>query len=151
VTAADIVDANRTGLPHLVFDGASLPLPDRSVDIALLVFVLHHARDPDGLLRDAARVARTVVVVETTPEESRRRRIEATDRLANRLRPMSLRDEERWLRMRPAAEWRRRIAGAGLEVITERSRGGLLHPQTLFVTRPAPGLSTRTRDDVAAR
>jgi SAM-dependent methyltransferase len=52
-----------------IFDGARLPFADKSVDVAFLVFVLHHADDPGILLREAARVARqAVIVVEDTPE-----------------------------------------------------------------------------------
>lgn len=50
------------------FDGARLPYRDLSFDVALIVFVLHHADDPGVLLREASRVARrAVIVVEDTP------------------------------------------------------------------------------------
>jgi ubiquinone/menaquinone biosynthesis C-methylase UbiE len=52
-----------------IFDGFRLPYADQSVDVAFLVFVLHHADDPGILLREAARVARqAVIVVEDTPQ-----------------------------------------------------------------------------------
>jgi|OpeIllAssembly_1097287.scaffolds.fasta_scaffold398332_1 hypothetical protein len=46
------------------FDGATLPLDDQSVDFALFTDVLHHVPDPRRapLLREAARVARAVIV-----------------------------------------------------------------------------------------
>ena len=51
-----------------LFDGNRLPYADQSVDIAFLVFVLHHAEDPGVLLHEASRVARkSVIVIEDTP------------------------------------------------------------------------------------
>src|SRR5688572_13834404 len=51
-----------------LFDGFRLPYADKSVDVAILVFVLHHAEDPGVLLHEAARVARqNVIVIEDTP------------------------------------------------------------------------------------
>lgn len=50
------------------FDGRNLPFADKSVDMAMLIFVLHHADDPSVLLLEASRVAReAVLVVEDTP------------------------------------------------------------------------------------
>lgn len=44
------------------YDGLHLPNPDRSVDVALLVDVLHHTGEQLDLLRETARVAREVVI-----------------------------------------------------------------------------------------
>jgi SAM-dependent methyltransferase len=44
------------------FDGRQLPFGDRHFDAALLVDVLHHASDPLGLLAEAQRVARVVLI-----------------------------------------------------------------------------------------
>ena len=50
------------------FDGNRLPYADKSIDVVLLIFVLHHAEEPKVLLREASRIARrAVVVVEDTP------------------------------------------------------------------------------------
>src|SRR6266849_4326501 len=45
------------------FDGASLPFPDGVFDVCLFVDVLHHTQDPSILLREAARVSRTFVLL----------------------------------------------------------------------------------------
>ncbi len=137
VTLMDVADDNRTPLTHVTVDGTTLPCADESVDLVLLVFVLHHARDPDAVLGEVRRVSRgRVVVVESTPPERMRWLTEGLDRWANRLRGPALRAQEPWLRMRTDEEWRRRFEGAGLRVVIEASRGRLLHPQTLFVLEP---------------
>lgn len=52
-----------TAIPVQEFDGRILPLDDASRDVVLMVDVLHHAEDPQLLLREAARVARTAVII----------------------------------------------------------------------------------------
>ena len=57
------------------FDGNRLPYRDKSIDVALLIFVLHHAEEPSVLLREASRIARrAVIVVEDTPCSALERR-----------------------------------------------------------------------------
>jgi SAM-dependent methyltransferase len=50
-------------IPCTSFDGASLPFADGSFDGCLLVDVLHHTDDVTILLREAARVSRSFVLV----------------------------------------------------------------------------------------
>jgi SAM-dependent methyltransferase len=45
------------------FDGVSLPFTDRSFDVCQFVDVLHHTKDVRILLREAARVTRTFVLI----------------------------------------------------------------------------------------
>ncbi len=44
------------------FDGAQIPYPDSKFDLALFVDVLHHTPDPSVLLREAARVAKSILL-----------------------------------------------------------------------------------------
>lgn len=65
VSLVDVVD--KSMLPHLaptVYDGATLPWPDNTFDVALLITVLHHIPDPEQTLREASRIARRVIVIE---------------------------------------------------------------------------------------
>jgi SAM-dependent methyltransferase len=50
-------------IPCRRFDGAQLPFPDRAFDVCLFVDVLHHTTDVTQLLREAARVARTCILL----------------------------------------------------------------------------------------
>jgi SAM-dependent methyltransferase len=58
VTAADVVDKNRTDVPLVVYDGARLPFDDDSFDVVTILYVLHHAADDGAILAEAARVCR---------------------------------------------------------------------------------------------
>ncbi len=64
------VDVDNFHGPRLVktviYDGKTLPFPDRSFDTALLLMVLHHTPDPKAVFLEASRVAREVVVIETS-------------------------------------------------------------------------------------
>src|SRR4051794_30760003 len=76
VTAIDVVDYNATDLPLKLYDGTRLPFEDNQFDIAILVFVLHHAPDPKSLLLEAARVSRSaILLVEDCPRNSVERRL----------------------------------------------------------------------------
>ena len=63
ITGIDVLVRPQTSFFVQPFDGISLPLADESVDIALLVDVLHHTTDPMVLLREAQRVARQSIVI----------------------------------------------------------------------------------------
>jgi SAM-dependent methyltransferase len=52
------------------FDGVSLPFPDDSFDVCLFVDVLHHTQDPAILLREAARVSRSFVLLKDHLDEN---------------------------------------------------------------------------------
>jgi SAM-dependent methyltransferase len=68
VSGIDIAVRAGTHIPVQAFDGLSIPFANRSVDVVMLVDVLHHAEDPMRLLGEAARVARQAVVLkDVTP------------------------------------------------------------------------------------
>jgi len=58
--------ARERGVDAYVVEGDMLPFPDKSFDSVLLFEVLEHLSDPDRVLREARRVARTNVIL-TTP------------------------------------------------------------------------------------
>ena len=63
VTGIDVMVRERTSIPVVGFDGTTIPYPANSHDVVLFVDVLHHTRDPQVLLNEAARVARGLVII----------------------------------------------------------------------------------------
>jgi SAM-dependent methyltransferase len=137
VTLADVVDFNRSSLPLHLHDGRTLPFADGRFDLTLLVFVLHHAEDPERVLAEARRVTRgAVVVVESVYEGPVQRELmERLDRLANALRSGG-RMAEQPPRFRTDAEWRSAFARLGLRVVAESRRGRWVHVQRLYTVGP---------------
>jgi len=68
VTALDVAPFAITGeIKPVIYDGYSMPFPDRTFDLALLMTVLHHTRNPVRVLKEAGRVAEHILVVEDLP------------------------------------------------------------------------------------
>ena len=63
LTGIDVLVRPKTHIPVQEFNGLTLPMGDRAVDVILLVDVLHHADDPMRLLIEAARVARQAIII----------------------------------------------------------------------------------------
>ncbi len=67
VTPVDVDDFHGPRLVKTkIYDGKTLPFPDRSFDTALLLMVMHHTPDPETVFSEASRVAREVLVIETS-------------------------------------------------------------------------------------
>ncbi|MGE0431435.1 MAG: class I SAM-dependent methyltransferase [Planctomycetota bacterium] len=133
VQLCDVVDLNRTALPHVVYDGRTLPFADQSFDTVLIVLTLHHCADPDAVLAEAARVARQRVVITesvwTTPWN--RRVLLVLDTLANRLRASDHIDAA--INVRRPEEWEAAIARAGLRVTETHWLNRFVHQHLLLV------------------
>ncbi|MCO5168724.1 MAG: class I SAM-dependent methyltransferase [Planctomycetes bacterium] len=143
VVLADIVDARRTRAPFVRHDGARLPFRDGAFDTVVLSLVLHHAADPDAVLREASRVARARVVVTESTYEGPAGRLLLTclDRLANSLREgAALGAFSAPLSFRTVQEWQNAFARAGLRLRATRWLNRRVHLHVLFElepTRPA--------------
>ena len=71
VVALDL--ANLSFVRHvepIVYDGERMPFDDESFEVAMVITVLHHARNPDAVLAELRRVAKRVIVIEEIYENS---------------------------------------------------------------------------------
>jgi ubiquinone/menaquinone biosynthesis C-methylase UbiE len=76
----DIVDIRKKEkLPFIVYDGKKLPFDNSEFDVSILNETLHHCEDPESVLIEARRVAKSVYVIEhfPKPETSIKELIEA--------------------------------------------------------------------------
>ncbi len=72
VFLVDIVDYNYTDLPLILYnpEEEKIPLADGEVDTTILYTVLHHANDPEFLIKEAARITKNrLVIIEVYIEE----------------------------------------------------------------------------------
>jgi SAM-dependent methyltransferase len=63
VSGAEFLPRVDCAIPCFGFDGVHLPYPDQSFDGCMFVDVLHHSRDALAILRDAARVSRSFILI----------------------------------------------------------------------------------------
>jgi SAM-dependent methyltransferase len=66
ICGVDVGQRDHTHIAVSAFDGTTLPFADQSFDAAMLIDVLHHTDDPQVLLREAARVAKLVILKDHT-------------------------------------------------------------------------------------
>ncbi|KKQ94853.1 MAG: hypothetical protein UT66_C0022G0011 [candidate division CPR2 bacterium GW2011_GWC1_39_9] len=64
VHGLDIKDRNTASISFKVYDGEHMPFKDQEFDIGLLIFTLHHTKDPDQVLKEAKRVCRKIIILE---------------------------------------------------------------------------------------
>lgn len=63
VICIDIADRHRFGIPFVRCDARALPFPDKSFDVTLLSFVLHHLPECGRLLSEVKRTSRKRIIV----------------------------------------------------------------------------------------
>jgi len=65
IDALDVSDSSyTTSLRPILYDGERMPFDTGAYETALLLTVLHHIAEPEAILREAARVARRVIIIE---------------------------------------------------------------------------------------
>ena len=65
VTPLDVTNKSKVlDITPTVYDGKEIPFPDDTFDVALLITVLHHTKNPTHILREAKRVAKRIVIME---------------------------------------------------------------------------------------
>lgn len=121
-TGVDVLVRPDPRIPVGAFDGVHVPRADASVDVVLLVDVLHHAAQPEALLAECARVAARRVIVKDHIQRN------AWDRLTLRFMdwvgnsPHGVRLEYRYF---DDAAWSRALEGARLREEERSDRIGL--------------------------
>lgn len=63
LTVIDVVKPGLQRSPVVIYDGGTLPFPDKAFDVSMFITVLHHIGDLDHVFREALRVTRRSVVV----------------------------------------------------------------------------------------
>ena len=64
----DVVDIRKgEKLPFVIYDGKNLPFGNLEFDVSLLNETLHHCEDPESVLIEARRVAKSIYVIEHFP------------------------------------------------------------------------------------
>ena len=152
VELADVVDLNRTALAHQLYDGCRLPYAAHRFDVTVLYYVLHHAAQPEAVLREALRVTRRrVVVVESVVSGPVQHRVlRSLDRFANRLRSggvMTAQEED--LSFRRAGEWAMLARDLGARVVRQRREPHPVHPTSSYVLAP-PDTGSDSRSDAGS-
>lgn len=71
VQSIDVSDFNATDRSLTVYDGEHIPYEEKSFDVVLLLFVLHHAANPEKVLNEAKRVCRGRIIVFEDINETR--------------------------------------------------------------------------------
>jgi SAM-dependent methyltransferase len=71
VRGVDVLVRETVSIPVMAFDGCELPVDNGSVDVVTFADVLHHTYNQRQLLAEAARVARSAVVIKDHLAESR--------------------------------------------------------------------------------
>ena len=145
VHGVDIVDIRRNkDYPFRLYDGVKLPFLDRTFDLVVLSFVLHHVPNERkvALLEEALRVSRAkVVIIEDTPST-------VFDRLMNRRHGEAYRRKigsTAAFGFLTEGEWRWLFRGMGLEPEARplsRFCRSILQPfaRTAFILRKARAL-----------
>lgn len=64
----DVKDLRVFDIPFKIIDGKFLPFPEKTFDVVLVNYVLHHSGDPIFLLKEAKRVGQKIIVYEDLPE-----------------------------------------------------------------------------------
>jgi len=113
ITPVDVADFHGIRvLETTIYDGKKLPFPNKSFDTALLLMVLHHTPDPQLVFSEAARVAKEIVVIETSYTNSFDKFLTVVaDAIGN------LRLNAFWKCYKTDKEWRELFAKNGFKVV----------------------------------
>lgn len=135
VMLADVRPSNRTDLPFTLVEGR-LPFEDERFDATVLYYVLHHAADPERVVREALRVTRGPVIIAESVFDGpvNHAVLRFLDVWANRLRSGgAMRAQEEHLCFRTVDGWQSLFGSLGAHVERTWRRGRWLHRRAYFV------------------
>ena len=132
----DVGDFNRSKLPLVVYDGKNIPFSDNSFDSSLLLFVLHHCKDPLSVLKEAIRVTKKRIIIyeDTYTSSFGLALVRTNDFISNS--PFLLTNPVKMnmpYNYREVADWERIFQDLGLKVIFKRVTKHFMTKHVLFV------------------
>jgi SAM-dependent methyltransferase len=135
ISGIDVVLRGHAHIPVTHFDGTRIPHDDASVDVVMLVDVLHHTTTPVELLHEALRVSRKGLVVKDVtigdPDLLAEPTLKAMDWVGNARHDVPLP-----YNFFTGEEWRRTFEELGVTESDRRERFGLYPwPATLLFER----------------
>lgn len=133
IRGIDVLVRPETAIPVEQFNGADFPFEDDSFDTVIFVDVLHHTNDVTGLLSEAARVARTSVVLKDHVRSgwAAQSTLRLMDRVGNERHGVDLP-----FNYLTGDEWTEAFASSGLEVESwQGSLGIYVWPASLLFDR----------------
>lgn len=125
----DVNDKRTEKINFLHFDGEIIPFSENRFDVVLLNYVLHHAREPVNLLKEAKRVGGKIIVHEDLPEG-------VFSKLACLLHGISF--DRLWgnpsrTSFQTGSDWKKDFAKIGLKLIFEKEVNSFPVKKQLFV------------------
>ena len=71
VTALDIKNLSiHKDMTPIIYGGEKIPFDNDSFDVAFLITVLHHVKEPEKLLRETKRVSKRIIIIEDVYESN---------------------------------------------------------------------------------
>lgn len=113
IVAVDVDDFHGPRLiKTTIYDGKTLPFLSKQFDMALLLMVMHHTQDPSVVFKEASRVAKELVVIETSYSNG-------VDRFFTIIADIigNLRLDAQWQSYKSDHEWKQFFRNHGLTVV----------------------------------
>ena len=132
VIGVDIIDRRILPLPFEIIDGKHLPFPEKYFDVILINYVLHHAKDPTALLKNAKRVGKKIIIFEDLPEG-------LFSKLICRFHGLSystLFKNPNFISFNSEKDWEKIFKEIGLNVIFKKRINNFLIKKELFICEP---------------
>jgi ubiquinone/menaquinone biosynthesis C-methylase UbiE len=99
VQCIDVKDFNMSDLPMKIYDGKKIPYAADSYNTVLLCYVLHHAENPEELLKECIRVSKKRIIIFEDNADSKLTKI--LDFIFNKLHgvdtPLNFKTYDEWI------------------------------------------------------